>query len=774
MQMTPYMSFIAVSRYARWLDDEQRRETWDETVDRYIDFMRGHLSANYGYDPADSIFTEVGDGIKGLDFVPSMRALMTAGPALERSGGLSAYNCSMVTVNDTRVFGEAIVILMNGVGLGFSVEEKHTSQLPAVPATLTDVAQPIVVEDSKEGWAVAYQALIDELFAGRVREFDVSAVRPLGARLKTFGGRASGPGPLLDLRAFTVDVFRKAAGRRLHPIECHDLMCMIGNVVVAGGTRRSALISLSDLSDFEMAKAKSGNWYEGFGHRALANNSVAYHEKPGVAQFLREWRNLVESQSGERGIFNIEGVRKHTDAMGLGRDASLIQGTNPCVTGDTTVNTIDGYKTVRELVGKKTMVVLDGRAYHTTIDGFFSTGVKPVYILRSKQGHSLRLTIDHKIMTRRGWVEAGDLVEGDDIRLSIEDGQDIRYTRFASLTADGEEEVFDVQVPGINAFDANGLYVHNCGEIALRDMGLCNLSEVVVRAEDTVEVVANKIRLATIVGTWQSSLTQFPYLRGEWRANAEEERLLGVSLTGIYGNTRFNNPNDEGLAKRLERLRDHAVKVNREEAAKMGINPSVAITTLKPSGTASQLLGVSSGIHPWHSETYIRSVRGANHDPLTRLMIDAGVPHEPDVMKPDENTVFYFPIAAPKGAVTRADITALDHLNLYAIYRKHWAHHQVSITVSVADDEWVDVGAWVYSHWDDVAGISFLPKFEDSTTYKQLPYQTCTREEYEAMVAASPESVRFADLVFYENTDGTTGTQTLACTASGCETVDLV
>lgn len=635
-KMTPYQEFIAVSRYAKWNDDENRRETWAETADRYISFMRKHLSASYGYDPKDPIFDEARNAIVELDVMPSMRAIMTAGPALERNP-MASYNCSFVGVNDPRVFDEAMFILMSGTGLGFSVERKHVDLLPVVPETLVDVDDVIVVEDSKEGWAAAYRHLIEELYAGRIHGWDVSGVRPAGARLKTFGGRASGPGPLVDLFTFTIDTFLKAKGRRLTPVEAHDLMCKVGDIVVSGGVRRSALISLSDLNDFEMAKAKSGNWWETNGQRALANNSAVYNEKPSPAQFLREWRNLIESQSGERGIFNLDGARKH--AAKSGRDGSKLAGTNPCA------------------------------------------------------------------------------------------------------------------------------------EILLRDMGLCNLTEVVIRAEDSIEDIKRKIRIAGIMGTWQSSLTAFPYVRADWRKNAEEERLLGVSLTGIYGHTKFNNPNDEALPKRLEGLRELARKTNAEEAAKLGVSASVAITTVKPSGTVSQLTLVSSGIHPWHSEHYIRTVRGANHDPITNLMKDSGVPNEPDVMKPEVNTVFSFPMSAPKGAVTRDRVSALDHLRLYAIYREHYTDHNVSVTVSVKDEEWIEVGAWVYANWDMVGGVSFLPMSEH--TYAQAPYQDCTIEEVEALRAVSPESVRFADLAFYETEDGTTGNQTLACTAGACETVDI-
>lgn len=637
-ELSPYQSFIAVSRYARWLDVDNRRESWDETAARYVGFMRNHLSSKYGYDKKDPIFGEVQAAISSLDVVPSMRAIMTAGEALDRNN-LAGYNCSFVAVDDPRVFDEAMYVLMNGTGLGFSVERKHVEQLPVVPEVFTPSDETIVVEDSKEGWAKAYRALVNELYNGRIMKWDVSGVRPAGARLKTFGGRASGPQPLIDLFNFTIDTFKGSAARRLSPVECHDLMCKVGDIVVVGGVRRSALISLSDLDDFAMAKAKGGNWWENNGQRALANNSVTYYERPSSTQFLREWRNLIESQSGERGIFNLAGIRKHSDKMTIDRDSSRIAGTNPC------------------------------------------------------------------------------------------------------------------------------------GEISLRDMGLCNLSEVIIRDTDSVEDVKNKVRLATIIGTWQSTLTDFPYMRASWKANAEDERLLGVSLTGIYGHKKFNNPNDEGLAKRLQALRKISHEVNTAEALKIGVSTSKAITTVKPSGTVSQLSLVSSGIHPWHSDFYIRTVRAANTDPLTSLMKDAGVPNEPDFMNPDKTTVFSFPTKAPEGAVTRHQVTALDHLRLYSIYRNNYTDHNVSITVSVKESEWVAVGAWVFDHWDEVGGVSFLPYVDH--TYQQAPYQDITREEYELAMASFPSEVRFADLHFYETEDGTSGNQTLACTAAGCEAVDL-
>ena len=632
----PYQNFIAVSRYARWDDEKARRETWDETVSRYMGFMEHHLVTNYGYQAGAPIFAEVKESILNLDVMPSMRALMTAGPALDRSN-IAGYNCAFIAVDDPRAFDEALYVSMNGTGVGFSVERRYVEKLPSVPEYRGLAYDPIVVEDSKEGWAQAYQDLLFQLWDGVIPSWDLSQIRPAGAKLNTFGGRASGPGPLDQLFRFTVSTFKEAQGRRLTSLEAHDIMCKIGDCVVSGGVRRSALISLSDLGDFDMAKAKSGNWYENEGHRALANNSAVYTKKPSVTQFLREWRNLIESQSGERGIYNLAGAQAKANAAG--RDGSQIAGTNPC------------------------------------------------------------------------------------------------------------------------------------GEILLRANQFCNLTEVVIKADDTLAKMNRKVQIAAIIGTWQSSLTHFPYLRDVWRQNCEEERLLGVSLTGIYGHKMFNNPGDIRLANRLRALRTTAHVANQAEAALLGINASTAVTTVKPSGTVSQLTNVSSGIHPWHSDYYIRTVRGANTDPMTQLLKAWKVPNEPDVMKPDVNTVFSFPIKAPKNAVTRNEISALEHLQLWSIYREHWTDHNPSVTINVKDDEWLEVANWVYSNWDSVGGISFLPASDH--VYAQAPYQEIDEDAYNLAVADFPTEIRWADLAFYELLDSTTGSQSLACSADGCEVVDI-
>jgi ribonucleoside-diphosphate reductase alpha chain len=599
-------------------------------------FMKNHLVTNYNYNENDRIFEDVRNAILNHKIMPSMRALMTAGPALDRDN-IAAYNCSFIAVDSPRAFDEAMYILMNGTGVGFSVEQKYIDATPTVAEQFFPTASTIVVEDSKLGWAKAYKELIALLYQGQIPNWDMSKVRPAGARLKTFGGRASGPEPLNALFHFTVDIFKKAAGRRLKPIEAHDIMCKIGEVVVVGGVRRSALISLSNLDDFEMAKAKSGNWWESEGQRALANNSAVYNSKPNTAQFLREWRNLYESKSGERGIYNMDSVRKHIDRFER-RDSSRVMGTNPC------------------------------------------------------------------------------------------------------------------------------------GEILLRPNEFCNLTEVVIEASDTKEDLAKKIKYATVLGTWQSTLTNFKYIRKSWKDNCEEERLLGVSLTGIFGN-KITATNGPELAKMLDELREQSVKSNVKEAELLGINPSASITCVKPSGTVSQLTGVSSGIHPWYSPYYLRSVRGDNKDPLTTFLKESGIPNEPDVMKPNDTTVFYFPIQAPKDAVVTKDLTAIDHLEIWKTYRENWTEHNPSVTVNIHEDEWLRVGAWVYDNFDSVGGVSFLPASEH--TYKQAPYQEISETEYKEWVKKMPTRIDWNMLTLYETVDTTTGSQELSCTAGACEVVDI-
>lgn len=630
MTMTDYQRFISLSRYARWLPEENRRETWEETCARFVDNIVKPKISNI----APEIVSEIKDAMLGLEVMPSMRSVMTAGQAAARDN-TCMYNCSYMPVDDPKSFDEAMFILLCGTGVGFSVERQYIQKLPEVPEKLFDSDTVIVVKDSKEGWAKAYRQLLAMLWSGEIPKWDVSKVRPAGAKLKTFGGRASGPDPLVDLFRFSIAVFKKAAGRKLTSIECHDIMCKIGEVVVVGGVRRSAMISLSNLSDDRMRHAKSGQWWDTAPHRALANNSVAYTDKPDAESFMREWLALVESKSGERGIFNRTASKKQAARNGR-RDADFDFGTNPC------------------------------------------------------------------------------------------------------------------------------------SEIILRPYQFCNLSEVVVRATDTIDDLKRKVRLAAILGTIQSTYTHFPYLRKVWRDNTEAERLLGVSLTGIMDNKLTNNT---GAAELLDTLRQVAIDTNKEWANKLGIGQSAAVTCVKPSGTVSQLVDSSSGIHSRHSEYYIRTVRGDNKDPLTQLMKASGVPNEPCVMKPNTTTVFSFPQKSPEGAITRNDMTAIDQLELWLTYQRHWSEHKPSVTITVRDDEWVDVGAWVFKHFDEVSGISFLPHSDH--TYKQAPYQECSEREYLDLLSLMPDVIEWSDLKFYEIEDSTTGSQTMACVAGSCEIVDL-
>jgi ribonucleoside-diphosphate reductase alpha chain len=635
----PYENFIALSRYARWMPDENRRETWGETVDRYFNFMLDNLKSNFNYTPDTKVIDELKNAVYDRNVMPSMRAVMTAGPALDRDH-VAGYNCSFVPVDNPRSFDETMYILMCGTGVGFSVEYKYVNKLPAVPESFEKSTTIIVVEDSKTGWAKAYRELLAMLWAGQIPAIDVSKLRPAGARLKTMGGRSSGPQPLINLFDFTIAKFKAAAGRQLKPIEAHDIMCKIGEVVVVGGVRRSAMISLSNINDIEMAAAKSGNWWENNSQRALSNNSVAYSRKPEMEQFIAEWKNLYDSKSGERGIYNVAAAQKQAARWGR-RDPEIHYGTNPC------------------------------------------------------------------------------------------------------------------------------------SEIILRPYQFCNLSEVVIRANDTKKDIQRKVELATILGTWQSTLTDFKYLRKIWKDNTEEERLLGVSITGQFGHKLMSGK--EGLDKLgafLNEIRDNARATNKDEATKIGINESAAITCVKPSGTVSQLTGVSSGMHAWHSPYYIRTVRGDKKDPLSTFLKEVGIPYEDDFMKPNDTYVFSFPVKAPEGAIVRDDLTAIDHLNTWLVYQREWCEHKPSITVSVKEDEWMEVGAWVYKYFDEVSGISFLPHSDHS--YKQAPYQEVTEAEYLDLLAKMPSAIRWEDLSFYETEDGTSGTQTLACTSDGnCEIVDI-
>ena len=624
---TDYQTFIHKSRYARWLDKEGRRESWEETVSRYMDNIVKPIAGN------DSYIKEIETAILSLEVMPSMRSMMTAGLAALRDN-TAMYNCSYLAVKNLKSFDHAMFILLCGTGVGFSVERQYISKLPDVPDELFDSETNIVVRDSKEGWAKALRQLIALLYSGVIPTWDVSKVRPAGARLKTFGGRASGPAPLVDLFTFVIHTFKGATGRKLSSIECHDIMCKIGEVVVVGGVRRSAMISLSNLSDDRMRHAKTGEFPA---LRYLANNSVAYTEKPDALSFMREWTSLVESGSGERGIFNREASKRQAAKNGR-RDSNQDFGTNPC------------------------------------------------------------------------------------------------------------------------------------SEIILLDSQFCNLTECVVRATDSFDDLVKKVRIATILGTIQSTYTHFPYLTKEWKDNTDKERLLGVSLTGIMDNPLLTTRN-HGLAKTLESLKDVAIATNAEWAERLNIPVSAAITCVKPSGTVSQLVDSSSGIHARHSAYYIRTVRGDTKDPLTQFMKDQGIPNEPCAYKPDTTVVFSFPQKAPSNAVVTSDLSAIEQLQMWLMYQRHWCEHKPSVTINVKKNEWFSVGAFVYENFDEMSGVSFLPY--DDHIYQQAPYQECTKSDYQTLLSTLPESIDWGSLSDYEKEDNTAGSQTLACSGDSCEIVDL-
>ena len=633
---TEYQSFIHMSRYSRWLEEEGRRETWSETVGRLVSYFKNQIDTNYKGVIKNKEWQEIEEAILSLQVMPSMRALMTAGGALDREN-VAAYNCSYIPIDSPKAFDEVLYILMNGTGVGFSVERQYADKLPTIPDQEFENTDDVIsVADSKEGWARAFRDLISFLYTARIPKISVTKVRPAGARLKTFGGRASGPQPLVDLFDFTISKFKEARGRKLSSMECHDIVCKTGEVVVVGGVRRSALISLSNLSDQRIRGAKMGEWWNENPQRALANNSVAYTEKPDPGIFMKEWLSLYESKSGERGIFNRQSAKAKAAENGR-RDADWDFGTNPC------------------------------------------------------------------------------------------------------------------------------------SEIILRPNQFCNLTEVVCRSTDTMTTLVKKVKLATILGTIQSTFTNFGYLRKRWQNNTEEERLLGVSLTGIMDSVELNTI--DGLAPRLEVLKQHAIDTNKELAKKLGIPQSTAITCVKPSGTVSQLVDSASGIHARHNPYYIRTVRGDNKDPLTEFMKASGIPNEPDYLKPEHQTVFSFPMMAPKGSVCRKDMTAIEQLEIWKVYAKHWCEHKPSVTISVKEDEWIPVGAWCWENFEHVSGISFLP-FSDHT-YQQAPYQDIDEKTYKKLAKEMPTNINWNKLQDFEKEDNTKGSQELACTAGVCELVDI-
>ena len=637
MLPTEYQNYIAISRYARWIEKENRRETWSETVERYVSYMerRYEKLTNKKLDKKER--DRWVDAITTLKVMPSMRALMTAGPALDKDN-VAGFNCSYVAIDNVRTFDEIMYILMCGTGVGFSVERQYVDKLPEIAEKFHTTETVIKVRDSKIGWAKSYRELVAMLYAGQIPQFDMSLVRPAGAKLKTFGGRASGPDPLRDLFKFSIETFQKASGRKLTSIECHDIVCKIADVVVCGGVRRSALISLSNLSDIRMRDAKTGQWWDNNPQRSYANNSVAYTEKPDIGTFMKEWVSLYDSKSGERGIFN--------------------------------------------RVASQKMATRSGRR-----EGDFDFGTNP------------------------------------------------------------------------------------CSEIVLRNKQFCNLSEVVVRPDDTEETLKEKVEIATIFGTLQSTLSDFRYLTKQWKDNTEEERLLGVSLTGIMDHEVLSGNifNQTVLKEMLINLKEHSIKTNKKWAEMLGVNQATAITCVKPSGTVSQLVDSASGIHPRYSPYYLRTVRADKKDPLCDMMLDKGFYGEDDVMKPNDTKVIYFPMKSPTSSIMRDAKSAIEQLEIWKMYQLHWCEHKPSITVYVKEEEWLQVGAWVYENFDVMSGVSFLPHSEHS--YKQAPYQEVDKNTYEEWLAKTPKNINWMDLTNYEKEDTTTSSKELACTAGACEIV---
>lgn len=953
--MNLYQQFIAKSKYARYLDEKQRREHWPETVDRYFTFMKEHLSDKCSYELPQDLEKELRDAVINLEVMPSMRLMMTAGKACSQQN-LTAYNCSALAIDDTKAFDELLYLLMCGAGVGFSVERQFVGCLPEIPEKLYVSDTAISVADSKAGWAKGLRQLIALLYSGEIPKWDLTKLRPKGARLKTFGGRSSGPEPLDRLFNFVVNIFKRAEGRKLNSVECHDICCKIAEVVVVGGTRRSALISLSNLSDDRMRKAKSGDWWNSNLQRRLANNSAVYTEKPEVGLFMQEWLSLYESKSGERGIFNRSAA--NTQAERTGRRKPYPKGwlVNPCQPEWATVLTPEGIRTLKDI--KPGSVIWSGSEWTTVLDKW-STGIKPVYEYHTTSGVFIG-TENHRVVQNKvkievkdaksidsaqgcspndidlcpqdileGWMvgdgsfhkasnrplldigakdecifnseiahlvvekysagkytwitkttlDSKDLIplptriipdqffsgnslkvrgflrglysangsicagritlkacsktlilqaqmmlsslgissyyttnkatevkfengtylckesydlnigqylhkvkfdkligfvhpyKNDKLKKILEAGSS-RKSRFRScaivnIVYVGDYEVSDLTVDTPkHTYWTGGLLVSNCGEVQLRDCGLCNLTESVLRPTDTFDSVKRKVRLAAILGTFQSSLTYFPYVRKTWRLNAEEERLLGVSLTGICDNDLFNNHREEGLDRFLTELRETVISVNKEFSETLGINSSVATTVVKPSGTVSQLVNCSSGIHPAHAPFYIRRVRSDNKDPLTKFMVEAGVPNEKSDANPEGETIFSFPMKT-ESAMTRKDLSAESHFKLWLMYKKYYTEHNPSITISVKEEEWPKMGSLVWENFEEVLGVSFLPYSDEDHNYTQLPYEEISEQQYKELLVKMPESLDWDSLVEFD--DNVEGAQNLACTGGFCE-----
>jgi len=882
-----YSQFIYKSRYARYLDKEKRREDWLETVQRYMDFIVAFLQENNNFSVPKDTIEELTQAILDHNVMPSMRGLMTAGPAAMKNQ-VAFYNCAFLPIDDFRSFDEEMAILMSGTGVGFSVEQEAIKNLPIIPEEFFPSNSTIVFEDSRIGWAKGYREFISILLTGQIPKYDISKLRPAGSRLKTMGGRSSGPLPLVEVLEFTINLFMRAKGRKLTSIEAHDLACKIADIVVVGGVRRSALISLSDLEDQRMREAKTGNWWQTHPYRRLANNSAIYNEKPDVGTFMKEWISLYNSKSGERGIFSrdavanvIENANNFRLNLGLEdirtREFQEDFGVNPCLHPDSIIETIHGRIKIKD-ISKPTMV------YSMDKNGKLCLRSCSASWISKKNTNTIKITIasgkqlictpDHKIFVEaKGWVKAENIKIGDrvihlirsrrgvaysGVRLTSQDksettmehrmifegyygpipeGFDVHHidgdtynndidnleclshSDHARITAleqpnnhmivgfneklgrlgfispensrHGQKiiipipeelksnlhqyasvirieegpitDVYDLSVEDTHNFISNFIVVHNCSEIILRPYEFCNLTSVQIYEDDNYVDLVEKIRIATILGTFQSCLTNFRYLNKKWKRNCEEERLLGVSLNGIFDND-FTNGKKEGLEYYLKGFKQIAIETNLEWSKNIGINSSVAITCIKPEGTVSAYNGTSSGIHPSHAPQYIRYVRNDKKDPLTAFMIDQGFPYEEDAYDPQNVVAFKFPIKSSSKAIFKKDISAIKHLELWKIYQLYFTEHKPSITVSVKEHEWMQVGAWVYDNFEWMSGVAFLPAEEENMVYKQAPFTNCSEKEYQDLLSQMPTSVDWSKLSDYELEDMTVNQQTLACT----------
>jgi len=876
-------TYIHLSKYARWVEGENRRETWDETVDRFERYWMERLAGNMVLPASHLKELEVTlESVRRKNVMPSMRALMTAGKALDRDNA-AGFNCAAKSVDHPRVFDELFYLLMCGTGVGYSVERQYINELPEIAEELHPSDTTIKVRDSKIGWAKGLKELIALLYNGDIPTWDLSAVRPAGARLKTFGGRASGPEPLDRLFKYTVNLFKNAKGRRLNSLECHDLLCKIADTVIVGSVRRSACISLSNLTDDRMRRAKMGDWWNMFPHRALANNSTAYTEKPDLAAFTKEMRGIYQSKAGERGIINKEALREKAESCGREYDGDYLL--NPCFHPDTLIETVEGKVPIKDITEPTYVYSMDKdeKVCIKRASASFVTKRSKYVTVTYNNGESIRVTTDHKIyVLDKGWVEAGLLQAGDklqglqryrrgvkysgiklssmkltecqmehrlvwegvngvippdfDVHHVDNDGYNntisnlecISHSSHASLTryscandhqikckesgrflgtgvkarnivplpaylkanhptnglrvesvveSTEEVNVYDITVEGTHCLVASGIIAHNCGEAILRDSGgLCNLTEVIVRPDDTLETLKVKVKHATILGTLQSTLTSFRYLRKVWTDNQEEERLLGVSLTGIMdhpvmsGRQQWSNVTQSYIKKEntlvdtLKILKQVAKETNEEWSERLGIPSSKQLTLVKPSGTVSQLCGTSSGIHPRYAKYYIRRVTQDIKDPLTQLMMSQGVPY---VSAPGEKVIFSFPIKSPDDAVVQADMGTMEQLELWKTYRDHWCEGNPSQTIYYDDTTFLDLQSWIFKNWDSIGGLSFFPV--DDNIYENAPYEEVTEEQYEQLCKEFPDDIKWGKLTEIESEDGTMTSTEFACSGGNCE-----